>query len=213
MKGQTFLILTLILTTISCDQTVSIKTNIQPDTSSATHRIDFIDHRGVAFLTLDSVFNDCYFYSASDCTDYFDHCLKPKEFRRLERGFLWSNLGDKLHHLIISYSAFQNDTIYIDKSDTRQYKVFNEQPYVIMKDTLTYLTDKKSKVSFIKMTAIGKINVVLLTNQIPYSEVDKYFTNIMQKAIIRYNFKPLPTNSFQRLVKQTDSVNRQNNYR
>jgi hypothetical protein len=213
MKGHTFLIFTLSLTTISCDQTISTKTNIQQDTSSATHRIDFIDQRGVAFLTLDSVFNDCYFYSAGDCTDYFDHCLKPKGLRRLERGFLWSNLGDTLHHLILSYSAFQKDTIYIDKSDTTRYKVFNEQPYLIRKDTLTYLTEKKSKVSFIKITARGKINVVLLTNQIPYSEVDKYFTNIMQKAFIRYSFNVLPSDSFQILIKQTDSVNRENNYR
>ena len=196
---------------ISCDKKVSTETKSQLDTLSATHRIDFIDGRGVAFLTLDSVFNDCYFYSAGDCDDYFDHCIKPKGLRKLERGFLWSNLGDTLHHLILSYSAF--DSSDISHSDTTGIQFFNEQPYAIRKDTLTYLTDKKSKVNFIKMTARGRINVVLLTNQIPYSAIDKYFSGIMQKAIIRYNFKLLPADSFQILVKQTDSVNRENNYR
>jgi hypothetical protein len=198
---------------ISCEQKVSTKTNKQLDTLFATHRIDFIDNRGTAFLTLDTVFNDCYFYNAADCLDYFDHCLKPKRLRKLQRGFFWSNVGDTLHHLILSYDAFDSNSLNITQKDSSKIQFFNEQPYIISKDTITSFTDENKAVTFLKMTARGKINVILITNQVPYSKIDKYFANIMQKAIIHYNFKPIDIDSFQMFVKQTDSANRKYNYR
>lgn len=213
MMNRFYLVTLVLVTSISCvrDKTINVEKKL--DTLNVTHRINFIDNRGVALLNLDSTFNDCYSYLAGGCIDYVDHCIKPKSLCKLRRGFVWSELGDTLHHLILTYLPFDHDSLNQKEVDPSRIHYYNKEPYLIKMDSTTYKTINNTYVSFVSITAIGKIRVTLLTNQIPYKKVEEYFKNIMENAIIRYQFKPLHTHNLYTAISLTDSINRKNNCR
>jgi hypothetical protein len=204
---------------ISCRRKLSKESDEKIAHNQYTHHILFYDNKGDAYLKLDSTLNDNYFYSAADCIMYFDHCIKPKNYSNLQRGFFWYNLQDSLHHLILSYLPETRDSLNLQrlielKKDHEYFKksrfVFNKknEPYLITKVSKTYLTDDKKDVTFFQMRAKGKIDIVLITNRIPSRLIDSYFDEIIKNSYINFVYKKFTGDSLSEKIVITDSINR-----
>jgi len=214
------LLIEVLLFDISCSGDKQENDNKQADSTQFSHHILFFDNKGDAFLTLDSTFNDNYFYNSADCIPYFDHCIKPKNLPFLQRGFFWSNLSDSLHYLLLSYEPYSHDSLDIQKlivmkKEHEYYKkssrfIFNDQsdPFLVTKKIETYLTEDGKEVTFLQLSAKGKINITLITNRIPNELVDSYFDNILKKTIINFKYSNYNTDSLEKKINYTDSINR-----
>ncbi|MEQ1734295.1 MAG: hypothetical protein ABL940_11505 [Bacteroidia bacterium] len=79
----------------------------------------------------------------------------------------------------------------------------NKYPFLVIKKDTMWYKNKDNKINtYIKCSAIGKLNIDLFTNQINDSIVDEYFENILRNAELEFNPKIIPFDSLTREFKK-----------